>query len=837
MYEEGLDYIGVVDWFGGTNKKTGKNNPFGFIDTPVKNGIFVHKQAVKHGLLSEGDIVVLNITTDKQKRARAKNVVLLTDSPEEFFERALPLFDSVQASSNLLTSFGEMLTEVFSFEQSLSLAKSLAMQDITLAKLLKVISKSQLHEQHFLNVMKQRTLDDLENCNCSVHDIPDSYISQNYEYIFQWWQRHSSKYKRTAFAHRAIEYLQESSHIASAIFSTLDYDDFCSILSKVQEVCGEMPELARLLISAQVPDNVVVHYLKLLDLSDQLNNLISSRLLPTPVIDKFLLEKIEANNLRISSEAWVAKLIVEHGLVRKALEAAGKEEQLLIAATLGQFSPFNINTLLTISQQTSGWELLEKYTNNYSLQTCLEGMRYVVPDHKCKRDLPQHCLKKLRDVNLTPSEVHTTLPLLTLTDENTKQQFYEKNIHCVILYLDEVCAEEERDVLLELLLPILDISAILTLIFKNILQRKHIEKRLSEVSDFVSDVIEKRPVKTLPYLRDIYTECFTNSSSFYQHPVIKPLYIAHQKEKVKAKIYNRDMSFIQDITSDALLNRDNECWFLSQLIPLLNGHNSPETISKVLNSRLWNGLVGQHFDIEDKSLYNLFPQCETLAHYFPNIRLSCEAFIWTPPIKDNEEPESIFLCRSKKCKDPQVIPNLAKHYSEYSVFDWLALYGISQNAESGPCKQDFAIKLAGFINRLKELYSRLNCRSCGYLMIPDLDYARTELTTIDPSTGHVVTMPVNAAYRVTVFRCNTPNCPEHNKGYYINHCLGHKCHNLIDSRDLSESCEFGRYKCNECGSCCKRHAQHTSDIHYDNLNSKYTAMYGNSPFYQVKSNK
>ena len=63
------------------------------------------------------------------------------------------------------------------------------------------------------------------------------------------------------------------------------------------------------------------------------------------------------------------------------------------------------------------------------------------------------------------------------------------------------------------------------------------------------------------------------------------------------------------------------------------------------------------------------------------------------------------------------------------------------------------------------------------------------------------------AYRVTVFKCPNTDCTEHQRGYYINHCLGFGCYDLIDSRDCKRKCDSGLLICRGCGSCCETHAK------------------------------
>ena len=46
---------------------------------------------------------------------------------------------------------------------------------------------------------------------------------------------------------------------------------------------------------------------------------------------------------------------------------------------------------------------------------------------------------------------------------------------------------------------------------------------------------------------------------------------------------------------------------------------------------------------------------------------------------------------------------------------------------------------------------------------------------------------------------------EYGNNYYINHCLGFGCYEIIDQRDLKLKCDNGLYICRACGSCCEKH--------------------------------
>ncbi|EGR0550170.1 cold shock domain-containing protein [Vibrio cholerae] len=382
----------------------------------------------------------------------------------------------------------------------------------------------------------------------------------------------------------------------------------------------------------------------------------------------------------------------------------------------------------------------------------------------------------------------------------------------------------------------LSFSAVLYLIFCGVAphpEHWEIEKTPfdSELSfsellkDFVEGTVNRENrVDVDDFVRDIYKERFNSFSDYCQHPVIAPII---KPCLVKRKIFLKDMGFITDIKNDEMLWHDPEMWFLSEILPLIFAGNSQDDVEKVILHKLWEALLSKHIDIDHPSIFKLFPQCNTLKYGYPHMSLSCEAFHWTP-----KEGEKRFLCRSQVCNDPQVIPDLTKSYFDFSVFDWLAHYGVNYAVEKAPSKRDFSIKLAGYMNRIRELHSRLNCRCCGNLMVPDMKYARVEVRKIDPITKQLIITPVNAAYRLTVFSCNTEGCSEFAHKYYINHCLHYKCHELIDSRDITDKCSEGRYICS-CGACCTMHSNRDQQIGVaTNTSYKHRELYKDSPSFR-----
>ncbi|MGI2029744.1 cold-shock protein [Endozoicomonas acroporae] len=385
----------------------------------------------------------------------------------------------------------------------------------------------------------------------------------------------------------------------------------------------------------------------------------------------------------------------------------------------------------------------------------------------------------------------------------------------------------------------LSFSAVLYLLFNQLaphpehweeVERSHSKRSHTEaLQDFICKIVLREKTDIQPFVREAYKSCFEDGfKNFNAHPVIKPIITPLL---VKRKIYLRDMSFVDDVREYPALSADPEFWFLALILPLINPvlGNKPADLEKFVLHELWQWVLRPGFDVDHPSWFALFPQCQTLELQYRHMKLSCEAFHWQP-----KEGERRFLCRSKTCHDPQVLPDLEQCYLDFSAFDWLAHYGMNYDVESQPSKRDFAIKLAGCFNRIRELHTRLHCRCCKKVMVPNMKYARVEVATLDPHTCIRIVTPVQAAYRLTVFKCNDERCAEYNKSHYINHCIHYKCNEIIDSRDLEDKCSEGRYICSECHSCCHAHTSNnqTQDERFANPELKHQRLYQDSPSFR-----
>ncbi|MEX8400949.1 cold-shock protein [Escherichia coli] len=383
------------------------------------------------------------------------------------------------------------------------------------------------------------------------------------------------------------------------------------------------------------------------------------------------------------------------------------------------------------------------------------------------------------------------------------------------------------DIINELLSHI-SISAILYLAFYDCISSERIlEHRHDDIENFVRRSFTKNKMDIQPFVRDAYQQKFSSREQFYKHTVISPFINTYL---IKQKMFRKDFSFVNDVESNTEIASDPEYFILSKLLPLL-GRNDEQSVLSIILHEIWHGVLSGKIPVNYPSVFKLFPQCSSLQIRFPSLELSCEAFHWNAKQPDGTI-EKKFLCRSKICHDPQVLPDLSRDYIDFTIYDWLAHYGMTYLIAGEPSKRDFPIKLAGYFNRIRELHSRLHCRSCGVLMVPDMKYARVEVSVWDTKSKGFVKKPFQAAYRLTVFKCASHSCEQFGIGHYINHCIGYKCSEIIDARDLHEKCSEGRFICASCGSCCTTHQEKFGNVNKGETEQvKYNRLYRDSPFF------
>ena len=371
---------------------------------------------------------------------------------------------------------------------------------------------------------------------------------------------------------------------------------------------------------------------------------------------------------------------------------------------------------------------------------------------------------------------------------------YIKKHENILYYYIEGLTEIERDKYL-----IANLSKIPTTVFlvgivkKIIINEDLISSKYEEINEIIENKFRERDQQLPEYVNATFSSSFKNSNDYLSNTTIwkmlEPLLL-------KKKIYDRKNNIENFFYNSRHLKNKIDYFILTNLFSLIQAKNSIDVVYKIFLHRLWEALTKEDIEINDDALFNLFPQCNTMAHYSSS--LSCEAVYWPK--------NKIYLCRGKECKSPKVKPNNSKHYLDFNIYDWFEYYGINYFDEDTPAKErDFPIKLAGYFNRLKEIFNILHCRSCKNLMKPDMKYARVEY--IEYVSEKPVKRSMAAAYRATVFECGLLGCDRHNQKHYINHCVGFGCNKIIDSRDLKVKCDRGLYICRGCGGCCADHGK------------------------------
>lgn len=314
----------------------------------------------------------------------------------------------------------------------------------------------------------------------------------------------------------------------------------------------------------------------------------------------------------------------------------------------------------------------------------------------------------------------------------------------------------------------------------------------SRLEKYVASMVSKNQTDYPSYVSYLIENKLKPEGGLRTIDLVRP---AIEKALYKRRLFEKSINAALLYDRSDILQEIPEYMVLNALFePLLAG-NDLDVVYAAFFHKLWSLIVDGRL-VPGEGLEKLFPSCAAMPQ-----GLACEAVYW--------ENQDIYLCRGSRCNRPAVIPDLSRDVEEYSIYDWFSHFGIAYSSNNHPSRKDFPIKIAGYFNRLVEIYSRIHCRVCEQLMEPDFKYARVQRVSYENGTRNVENLA--AAYRCTVFRCKSEGCIEFGKGHYINHCIGLQCANVIDSRDCIAKCDSGRFICNDCGSCCSECAKTNPD--------------------------
>lgn len=356
--------------------------------------------------------------------------------------------------------------------------------------------------------------------------------------------------------------------------------------------------------------------------------------------------------------------------------------------------------------------------------------------------------------------------------------------------------------------------------------------RRGELDAYLRDKFMNPSDSNATLYKDIFDDCIKRIGGYKASPAVWDIL---SELLLKKFLFERDFHKAGSLYNSAAgLPEKIDCFIVFNLAQLLAAGNDLSTTYNVFVHMLWQELANRQLDVEAQvsRVLSLFPSCGTVKLLIApdgeshktkpgspdswlddelfwgtgnrvrnaktrQTELSCEAVYW--------EKQNKYLCRGSVCSSPQIRPDPKRNFLEYTIYDWLVHFGVEFWDSDNHQVRDFPIKLAGYFNRLREILSRLHCRRCNNLMLPDFKYSRVKCSVYE--NGQWVEKDMAAAYRNTLFYCNDTACSEFGHKYYINHCLESRCYDLIDSRDLKVKCDSGLLVCEGCGSCCPQHGK------------------------------
>ncbi|WP_270806196.1 cold shock domain-containing protein [Aeromonas sp. QDB62] len=841
--------LACVKWFGGRNNNTGRDNDFGFLETNINKDIFVHKNAViNKPLLVEGEIVLYEIGKDNRGKVNASNAYALSKNDNNLTEI---LYQYLVFSDEFVElrdySIKKALADLFDCNDACRIVDKFSENSERIAEFISIIMACSNKNSLLTVYIEKIGLIKAISSGIRLSIIPSDLIAH-----------HVNKFGFPESISQGIPISSMPDRLVLDYISTVGIIEAIShgvpvariprelIMEHVNNV-GVIAAVSNGIPTSKIPDDLISEHVKSVGLVNALAQEIPLNRISIDIILDFVkcVGVISANANGIPLSMVPDDLIVEcfikdgvisdiaHGiplsylprdLIAKHARDVGIDEVKLHGIPLTEIpkqviSDFvkSVGLEIAISHGVQPAEMSSQLIDDITRK---KGIAYVVSNGVS----PLLISKELIDNQI---EAFTTF------------------------IVDMQVGKIKVNALLSEIINHISFSAALYLGFNQVVGSKEIlDVWRNDMEGFVTKQFINEKINVANFVMGAYQRNITTYDQYRQHPLIKPFADAFY---TKEKIFLKDFSFIDDIIKSPTLSIDPEFYVLANLIPIINQCNTPDSIITSILHDIWEALLTNKFRIDHPSFFNLFPRCQTLAEHFPYIDLSCEAFYWktqTPeeikgyqkryphslsriPNATNVEADtSIFLCRGKKCTGQHVIPNLNKHYLEFSLYDWLSHYGVKYELLNKPSQRDLPIKLAGYLNRIREIFHRLHCRCCGMLMKPNLSYALVEVTTFDIKSNSFITKPKSAAYRATVFYCANEGCVEHKINYYINHCIGFKCYEIIDSRDLKEKCSEGRYICTSCGSCCVYHKEKYGNVNNGESDSiKYKKIYNDSPFY------
>ncbi len=555
--------------------------------------------------------------------------------------------------------------------------------------------------------------------------------------------------------------IEKSDHItpwkSSRHFSS-DSDKVVGVFDALVSIDG-LEEIKPVLMEAiiSLPPDIIAR-LSCFDeliLREDVNSLFKNYFADKDIDDSDVVEKLLKYCLSDNSKYFDSPKIID-----EMVEKAAREDPELTTLNFVAMVKSHISTLDHADLKT----FLEQYQDEFYHASNLD---LIIPEERLSLSLLLD-----EDISIYPDSFLQSAS--KLIEDHVRSNIESSSIHKL---LDHLSAD-----------AVIDLCFSRNVVYEGIANRQDV---IDKLNTFIDDPESSEVPKSLTkYLAKLDVSNVAEIERYFSDPSTPEIL----KKMIGPKI-SLTLLFNKSILSEWMYERgyagprNMYTFVLFALLPLLIKNKSDIAFS-VFKHRLWRYLEQTELNL-DESLMKLFPSCGTLDE------LSCEAVYW--PV------HQFMLCRSRRCSHPKVLPNMKKSYARFTIYEWLKHYGIDYFQEERPQNSDFAIRLAGYFNRLKEIADVLYCRSCDKVLMPNFRYSRTEFLKLNLKTKEYEMVSMSAAYRVTVFRCENNQCEQHQEDIYINHCIGWNCNALIDSRDLSIKCSSGMYVCGACCACCQEH--------------------------------
>ena len=781
--------IGIVKWFGGFNRQKEKENEFGFIEDIDGFDVYIHKNEwVEDKPLSEGMLITYGLEHNKAKESwKAKNASFLQTKGLSL-DKAIEWLSSNESNKIYYEKIHASLNSIeddsffdYSVEEIVVCINNKG-RDVFF-EILSTITP--IYRVNFQKMVDEKIIDPLVDMNW--RDFPDkNFIQNNEDEIVQ----QLLEMDKQAAKEMVVTNFRE---VTGSLFQQL-YD--LNVLDPIVDmkwrnipdkdfIRNNEEEIAQQLLAM---DRKVAKALIITNFS-KVNVSLFQRLFDLNVLDPIVemeWEKLSKKGFIRNNEEEIAQQLL-------AMDKQAAKE--LIFTNLSEVNAslfqrlYDLNVLDPIVDMK--WrDIPDKdfiRNNEESIAQKLLAMDKQVAKELIFSNYSEVSLSlldrfvDLKILNLVVDFLWSDLPYENFVINNQKE--IAEQLLALPLKESRKIVDSNFKLLTSPLLILASFSGMIT----DFTQKEY---AVDNAAKFIESVYLNK--NSFPeYFQSYIKEHVTPNGGVFNAPVFGEIFRFYQFKKY---LYEKNIKFVTLFDNSPYLQSRFDLFVLKGIFSLVMAGNSLDQVYNVFLGELWVAINSGQLNPSTQvaEILGLFPSCGSIQGNF-----SCEAIYW--------EKQGKYLCRGRPCNDPKVLGHGGNNYLTFSIYDWFRHYGIRYLAEGQPSNRDFPIKLAGYLNRIREIYEVLHCHYCRSLMLPDMRYARTEHMVVE--NGVMVKKDMAPAYRLTVFKCPNTQCIEHGQGHYINHCLESTCYSLIDDRVSSQQCDAGRYICRDCSSCCSDHAK------------------------------